>query len=65
MRNPPRLWGHIDQGDSVFAAFTSGVPMQRYARAEEVAKPVVFLLSDWSSYMTGTHLAIDGGYTSR
>ncbi|MDI1446807.1 glucose 1-dehydrogenase [Polyangium sp. 6x1] len=56
------IWNHVDQGQSVFAAFTSGVPMQRYARSEEIAKPVVFLLSDWSSYVTGTSLAIDGGY---
>jgi NAD(P)-dependent dehydrogenase (short-subunit alcohol dehydrogenase family) len=59
------IWSHVNQGDAVFAAFTSGVPMQRYARSEEIAKPVVFLLSDWSSYVTGTYLAIDGGYMIR
>jgi NAD(P)-dependent dehydrogenase (short-subunit alcohol dehydrogenase family) len=59
------LWEHMDQGEAVFGAFTQGVPMQRYARSEEVARPVVFLLSDWASYVTGTHLAIDGGYLSR
>jgi NAD(P)-dependent dehydrogenase (short-subunit alcohol dehydrogenase family) len=39
--------------------------MRCYARGVVVARPVVFLLSDWSSYVTGTHLAIDGGYLIR
>jgi NAD(P)-dependent dehydrogenase (short-subunit alcohol dehydrogenase family) len=59
------IWSHINQGDAVFAAFISGVPMGRYARSEEIAKPVVFLLSDWASYITGTSLVIDGGYVVR
>jgi 3alpha(or 20beta)-hydroxysteroid dehydrogenase len=37
------------------------VPMQRFGTAEEVAKLVLFLLSDDSAYMTGAELAIDGG----
>ena len=59
------IWDHVNQGEAVLAAFTSGVPMQRYARSEEVARPVVFLLSSWSSYITGTSLPIDGGYLMR
>ncbi|KFA90252.1 SDR family NAD(P)-dependent oxidoreductase [Archangium violaceum] len=59
------LWGHVDQGEQLRHAFVEGVPMQRAARSEEVARPVLFLLSDWSSYVTGTTLAIDGGYTAR
>ena len=37
------------------------VPMRRAGSAEEVAKLVLFLLSDDSAYMTGSELAIDGG----
>lgn len=37
------------------------VPMRRAGTAEEVARLVLFLLSDDSAYMTGAELAIDGG----
>jgi NAD(P)-dependent dehydrogenase (short-subunit alcohol dehydrogenase family) len=43
--------------------FVAGTPMKRPARPEEIAKPVVFLLSDGASYITGTELMVDGGYT--
>jgi 3alpha(or 20beta)-hydroxysteroid dehydrogenase len=39
------------------------VPMKRMGTADEVAKLVLFLLSDESSYMTGAEVAIDGGAT--
>jgi 3alpha(or 20beta)-hydroxysteroid dehydrogenase len=37
------------------------VPMKRMGSAEEVARLVLFLLSDESAYMTGAELTIDGG----
>lgn len=39
--------------------------MERPGKAEEVALPVLMLASDESSYMTGSELIIDGGYTAR
>ena len=39
------------------------VPMRRYATPEEIAPSVVYLASDASSFMTGSVLVIDGGYT--
>ncbi|MCE9574593.1 MAG: glucose 1-dehydrogenase [Deltaproteobacteria bacterium] len=39
-------------------------PLGRHAQPEEIAGGVVYLLSDASSFTTGTVLAMDGGYTS-
>jgi len=40
-------------------------PMGRFGRAEEVAALALFLASDDSSYITGTFIPIDGGFTAR
>ena len=39
-------------------------PMGRFGQPEEVALPVVFLCSDAASYITGTTLYVDGGWTA-
>lgn len=39
-------------------------PMGRVGEPREVADPIVFLLSDAASYITGADLRIDGGWTS-
>ncbi len=53
------LWGDPVAGPATIA----NVPMRRWANAEEMAGPAVFLASDASSYMTGQAIVVDGGQT--
>jgi NAD(P)-dependent dehydrogenase (short-subunit alcohol dehydrogenase family) len=39
-------------------------PLKRFATAKEIAQGILYLASDESSFMTGTELVIDGGYTA-
>jgi 3-oxoacyl-[acyl-carrier protein] reductase len=43
--------------ESIMAA----TPLRRIARPEDIAGPVLFLASDWSGFMTGQVLFVDGG----
>lgn len=43
----------------------SAVPMQRMGTPQEIADGVVFLCGGRSSFITGTALSVDGGYTAR
>jgi NAD(P)-dependent dehydrogenase (short-subunit alcohol dehydrogenase family) len=47
--------------DSVRAANAAGIPTGRYALPEEIAGAVLYLSSDLSGNVTGTHIVIDGG----
>jgi NAD(P)-dependent dehydrogenase (short-subunit alcohol dehydrogenase family) len=38
-------------------------PLKRYGKPEEIAYAAIYLLSDASKWVTGSHLLIDGGYT--
>lgn len=38
-----------------------GYPLGRHGKPEEVAWGIIYLLSDASSFVTGTNLVIDGG----
>jgi len=41
---------------------SSAVPLGRFGTPEEIAKAVVFLACDDSSYIAGTELFVDGGF---
>lgn len=44
--------------------FTERVPLGRLARDADLIGPLLFLASDASSYVTGTELIVDGGFTA-
>ncbi len=46
-------------------ALVTQTPMQRLGQPEEIAKAALFLSSDDSSFMTGTYLVVDGGWTAK
>ena len=64
------LPGAIDTGIAPFSANDVSVkaelncPLERNGRPDEIAQAVLFLASDMSSYMTGSHLLVDGGLGS-
>jgi len=48
-------------GDQLKESLLASVPMGRIGTPDEIAKAVVFLASDDSSFVTGTELFVDGG----
>jgi len=60
--------GFIDTpilGDTDRNGLIEATPMKRLGKPEEIAKAVLFLASDDSSFMTGSALVVDGGYTAQ
>lgn len=49
-------------GEQRLAMISNAVPMGRLGTPDEIARAVVFLASDGSSYVTGTELFVDGGF---
>ncbi|RFA15070.1 short-chain dehydrogenase [Subtercola boreus] len=45
--------------------FLSQMPLGRWATEDDIAAPIVFLLSDAAAMISGVSLPIDGGYTAR
>jgi NAD(P)-dependent dehydrogenase (short-subunit alcohol dehydrogenase family) len=52
------------QDDRFLEGYHSRVPLDRMASADEYNGAVVFLLSDATSYMTGSNVVIDGGWSA-
>jgi NAD(P)-dependent dehydrogenase (short-subunit alcohol dehydrogenase family) len=56
------LLGSSEVGQQRLKTISASVPLGRLAKPQEIARAVVFLASDDSSYVTGTELFVDGGF---
>ena len=56
------LVGSAEAGQDRLKSLNSLVPMGRMGSGDEIAKAVVFLASDDSSFVTGIELFVDGGF---
>lgn len=69
----PLLHGAVDRfvhltgadREQVYQSIATAQPMPRIGAPEEIASAVAFLLSDDSSFATGSLLSVDGGYVSQ
>jgi NAD(P)-dependent dehydrogenase (short-subunit alcohol dehydrogenase family) len=59
---PPMRTSRVTANAEQRQRMLAQVPMGREGRREEVGYAVLFLASDEASYITGTELAVDGGY---
>jgi NAD(P)-dependent dehydrogenase (short-subunit alcohol dehydrogenase family) len=58
------LTQQIKQNDAWYRAYSDKSVMRRWASPSELVGAVVFLASDASSYVTGSYLLVDGGWTA-
>ena len=59
----PRAAATAEDSAKLEKFFSSAAPQGRWGASDEVAKAVLFLASDDSSYVNAVELMVDGGFT--
>ena len=59
-----RLMASGDLDERALDAARSNIPLRSFGSAADIAEAVCFLASDRAGYISGQHLAVDGGYTA-
>lgn len=61
---PGVVWTDMSRANPEGARWVAdhGIPLQRIAEPDEIATAIAFLLSDDARYVSGAHLAVDGGF---
>jgi 3(or 17)beta-hydroxysteroid dehydrogenase len=59
-----QLVGEHEGEAGAWQALAASTPLKRFAQPVEVAQAILFLTSDAASYMTGSELLVDGGFTA-
>jgi NAD(P)-dependent dehydrogenase (short-subunit alcohol dehydrogenase family) len=59
------LVNSVPDPEGLSAAIKAEHPLQRWADPEEVARVIVFLASEGASFVNGTIMGVDGGFTAK
>ncbi|WP_239806224.1 SDR family NAD(P)-dependent oxidoreductase [Croceicoccus hydrothermalis] len=55
----------IKDNPEQYDIITQGIPMKRMGKPDDIAQMVLFLVSDRSTYITGSEFVVDGGMTAQ
>ena len=61
----PMDWRDPDCRNEKNAQFVAGIPMGRWGKVEDIGALARYLCSEEASFITGTDILIDGGWTAQ